>query len=303
MSAAKKPDQASPPAKGSIVSQFGRDDETFDQVPVGLPPMARRTAVARPAGKVVDLSMMARTWMLIGRGGTGKTLIARWLAGMLAERGLLDKALLAALDPTNRTLTQFFDGVQQPGTGESEDAATFLRRLVKFASANKLHGVWDFGGGDLSLAKLIDLDPKFDRAMAERGAAVIAAYTFSPSIDDLSILSSFEERGFQPEATALILNLGKAESLSAFGALRAQAAYKQALDRGAVEIVVPALEPASLALEIERRRLHFFEVRDEVVPPGATSAPIDGFDAMMLRDWLARVDAAFLPLETWLPWT
>lgn len=303
MSTAKKPATDSPAARGSIVSLFGREDEVFEQVPVGLPPLARKAVLARPAGKVPDLSTMARVWMLIGRGGLGKSLIARWLGGGMAERDMLDKTLLAALDPTNRTLAQFFDGVQQPATGESEDAATFLRRLVKFASANKLNGVWDFGGGDLSLAKLIDLNAKFDRMMVQSGVAVVAAYMFSPSIDDLAILSSFEERGFQPEATALVLNLGKAESLASFGALRAQSAYKRALDRGAVEIVMPALEPASLALEIERRRLHFFEVRDEVVPDGATSAPIDGFDAMMCRDWLARMDRAFAPVETWLPWT
>lgn len=301
MSASKKPEQ--PAARPSIVSMYDVEDEIFEQVEVGLPPMARQASLGPAAVSSVDLSKMARVWMLIGRGGGGKTTIARWMGEMIAERDRLGSVTLAALDPTNRTLSRFFKGVQQPATAEADDTAAFLRKLVRFTTTRKLGGVWDFGGGDLSLNKLIGVDPKFDQTMWEHGIATVAAYVLTPAIDDLSILATFEQRGFQPKATALILNLGRAPNLAAFAALRAQSAYKDAVARGAVEILMPPLDPAALALEIERKRLHFFHIRDEIVPPGMTSAPIDGIEAMMVRDWLAMMDAAFLPVETWLPWT
>lgn len=286
----------------SVSAMFDDFEQDFEQVDLGLIPMAPPSLTLPFATSSVDLSGLARVWMLLGRGGSGKSTVARWLGGNLADRDLLGSTILAALDPTNRTLAQFFSGVRQPQTRDGSETAAFLRRMVQFTKTKKLHGVWDFGGGDQSMSKTIEIDPQFDRTMRAHGTAAVAAYLLTPSIDDLVLLASFEAAGFQPEATALILNLGKAPNLAAFGPLRAQSAYKAAIARGAVEIIMPDLEPASVALEIERRRLHFFQVRDEIVPAGMKAAPIDGLEAMMLRTWLKRMDMAFAPVAGWLPW-
>lgn len=280
----RKPTQDAPKA----ASMFGADEE-YEVVNVGLPPVS--TAHVSAAASAVDLAKMARVWMLIGRGGSGKTLLARWLGGQIAQARSLDQTVLAALDPTNRTLTQFFENVEQPGSQNTGEASDFLRKLVKFTQSKRLDGIWDFGGGDVSLADLIRLSPQFDRALEQDGVAPIAAYLLTPAVDDIAILHSFEERGFQPKATALILNMGRADRFSAFGGLRAQPAYKAALARGAVEIIMPRLEPEDLALSVERRRKHFFEAAQGIT-----------MDAMMMRVWLKAMDDAFAPVASWLPW-
>ena len=299
---APKPVPPKPAARPSLTSLFNRE-QVFDQVEVSLPPLRATPAPPAPTSPVVDLSALARTWLLIARGGAGKTMLARWLAGSLEDRGMLGTTLLAAFDPMNRTLSHFFEGVQQPDSRDPAEAAALLRNMVQYVSQNPLGGVWDFGGGDLALANLVDMDSTFDRRLSEHGVGIVACYLLTPSVDDLGVLKSFEDRGFQPKATALVLNMGRAENLGEFAALRAQAAYKSALARGAVEIVMPKLEPADVALEVERKRLAFHHVRDETVPSGSKVQAIDGLNAMMVRHWLQLMDEAFAPVSSWLPWT
>lgn len=291
------------PIRPQLVSMFGRAP-SYDQVALTVAPLRAREVGAAPVGPVADLTRLARTWLLIGRGGSGKSLVARWLAGKMQDAGLLDQTLLAALDPTNRTLAAFFDGVHQPATRDPGEAVTFLRSLLSYLQAgNRMHGIWDFGGGDLALARMVETDPAFDWTMREHDAAMVACYLLTPSIDDLSVLRSFEDAGFRPEATVLVLNMGRAESLTDFGALRAQAGYKAVLARGGVEIVMPRLEPTEVALEIERKRLTFGMARDGTVPAGSQVDPIIGLNGMMVRAWLRDLDAAFAPIAGWLPWT
>src|ERR1700733_2946380 len=93
-------------SSSSVFSRFA-DEEEFEIVDVALPPLSAKRVPSLQAGEVPDLSAMAKVWFLVGRGGSGKTVVARWLGGMAAERNLIDAILLAALDPTNRTLTHF----------------------------------------------------------------------------------------------------------------------------------------------------------------------------------------------------
>src|SRR4051794_10874977 len=75
--------------------------EPIAQVRVGMPPLTSEVAVStRVPDDLPDLSKLLRVWMLIGRGGTGKTLLARWLADTATARGKASHTLLAALDPT-----------------------------------------------------------------------------------------------------------------------------------------------------------------------------------------------------------
>lgn len=98
-----------------------------------------------------------------------------------------------------------------------------------------------------------------------------------------------------------ILNLGRAETADDFDAVRRHPAYKAALARGAVELWLPKLEPQSLALEIERKRLHFVHARDGITPDGHKPADISLLERVMIRGWLEQMDEFFVPVETWMP--
>ena len=76
--------------------------------------------------------------------------------------------------------------------------------------------------------------------------------------------------------------------------------FRDAVARGAVVVWVPALESAVMQ-EIEAKRLDFGLARDGLVPEGATFQPIGGLRRSMVRRWLERMEAAFAPIESWLP--
>src|SRR5438309_9057119 len=85
---------------------------------------AAETSTCEPG---LDLSGKPRVIFLIGRGATGKTTLAKWMIerGQTAGR----QAILAALDPVNRTLSNYFDGVAQPPSSDPTESARFLREL------------------------------------------------------------------------------------------------------------------------------------------------------------------------------
>jgi hypothetical protein len=296
-----------PPTKPalSLAAMFGQVPDQDDYVTevAGLPPShtpVQRAVARRPAA---DLSGLAKLWELIGPGGVGKTLLGRWLGGKLLERGQHDQTLLAALDPGNRTLAAFFDNVMQPPSADPVATTAWLREVLKFSAKHRANGILDFGGGDQSKIRLLELAASIADTMEQDGVALVATYVMSPRVDDIAALKTFETMGFRPKATALILNLGRAESPAAFDAIRQQPAYKNALDRGAVEIWLPKLEPEGLALEIERRRLHFHDARDGAVQAGQKPSSISLLERVIIREWLERMDAEFAAVRTWLPWS
>lgn len=296
-------DKAQPKApRITFADRFRRKpDPDEDALVLSLPSVTDGMALPKPGKPGIDLSAQAKLWLLIGPGGAGKTLLARWLGGKLAEAGALEGTFLAALDPTNRTLADFFDAVEQPPTANPARVAAWLREMLAFVATQRTSGIVDFGGGDTSLMQMVATSPKFAEPLDEAGVAAVATYLLSPRVDDLTLLAGFERQGFQPRATALVLNMGRAETPDDFDALRRHPAYKAALDRGAVELWMPKLEPQSLALEIERKRLHFLQVRDGVTQPGAKPADITSFERMIVGEWLRAMDDSFAPVVTWMP--
>jgi hypothetical protein len=135
--------------------------------------------------------------------------------------------------------------------------------------------------------------------MRLQNVALVPVYMLTPDVDDLAMLTTHaEQMGFAPKTTLLVLNLGRQDE---FKRLRGQDAYQRALERGAVEIVMPRLDSA-VARTLEStvlsdgRRPHFIEAATE------DTQVIDALDAMLLREWLAEMRVAFSPVETWLPW-
>ena len=299
-----EPKAARPPAQ-SLASMFqqSRAQSDYNVAVDGLPPSLIEPTRNSHKGRVPDLSSLAKVWELIGPGGAGKTVLARWLAGGLAERNAMDKVILAALDPANRTLTQFFDSVAQPPSSDTVQTVAWLRDLLEFIGAQKANAVLDYGGNNVAKVRMVETTPTIADTMEQEGVALIAAYVLTPRVDDLAPLVTFEARGFRPRATALILNLGRAETPASFDAVRRQPSYKAALDRGAVELWMPALEPQSLALEIEQQRLQFHQARDGIVPEGRKPSFISLIERVMIRQWMERMTQEFSAVETWLPWS
>lgn len=272
-----------------------------DALVLTLPSVTERVTVERTGKPALDLSRQAKLWLMIGAGGGGKTLLSRWFGGKMHEAGTLGDAVLAALDPTNRTLAEFFGVVEQPPNANPLRVTAWLRDFLGTVVAERAGGIVDFGGNNTSLMQLVETSPTFADPLDEAGVAAVAAYLLSPRVDDLTLLAGFEKLGFRPKATALILNLGRAETPDDFDAVRRHPAYKAARARGAVEIWMPKLEPQSLALEIERKRLHFIQARDGITPEGHKPADISAFERAIIREWLERMDAAFASIETWMP--
>lgn len=287
----------------SLSAMFQAEEDAADDFDVaGLPPSLALPVRSKRTLPVPDLTGLGKVWELIGPGGAGKTVLARWLGGGLTERGIADQAILAALDPANRTLTHFFDKVQQPPSSDPVQTTAWLRKLLGFVAKQKANAVLDYGGNNVSKVRLVEAAPAIADSMEQDGVALVAAYVLTPRVDDLAPLVTFEARGFRPRATALVLNLGRAETPAAFDALRRQPAYKAALDRGAVELWMPALEPQSLALQIEQQRLQFHHARDGDVPAGRSASYISALERVMIREWLMRMDEEFAAVSTWLPW-
>lgn len=277
-------------------------DDDDDALELSLPSVTERMVMPTPGKPAVDLTAQEKLWLLIGAGGGGKTLLARWLGNKMMQAGTLQAAMLAALDPTNRTLADFFRVVEQPPSANPARVTTWLHDLLTFISKQRIGGVVDFGGNNTSLMALIETAPTFADALDEGGVAAVAAYMLSPRVDDLTLLAGFEKAGFQPKATALVLNLGRSDSQDDFDAVRRHPAYKAALARGAVELWLPKLQPQSVALEIERKRLHFSDARDGITQDGHKPADISLIERVMIREWLMWMDTAFAPVATWLPW-
>jgi hypothetical protein len=290
--------------KAEVISLFGRPPRLDEEpeIRVGLPPAgAASSTSASPLVAALDLSDRPKAWLLIGAGGGGKTTLARWMGWRMHEAGRT--ALLAALDPQNRSLASWFSGVEQPPTSDGAQSARWLRTVLKYLMAEKHSACLDFGGGDTALARLLDTAPEFAEAMAEAGVEPVACYVLTPRVDDLASLESFEAMGFKPLATAIVLNEGKVDSTlgrdEAFARIRRHSAFRAAVDRGAVPVWMPRLEP-EVAAEIEGKRLQFGHARDGLVPPGAGFAPIGGLERSMVRRWLERMEREFEPLRTWL---
>lgn len=293
-------DGAKPDLKPKALMPFRRrgagEDET--ELRVGLPPMRPQALPGEqaPATRAANLAGRPPVWFLVGPNYSGKTTFARWAAGRMLEAGRT--AVLAALDPLNRSLPDFFNAVEQPPSADPSLTAGWLRAFIEHLMRERLPAVVDLGGGDTSLARLVSDLPSLAEAMEEAGVAPVAAYFLGPRVDDLGSLATFEVAGFRPTATALVLNHARVDAgldpAEAFAATLRHSAFRSVVARGAAVVEMPRLDPPELALEVERRRLHFAAARDG-------EGGLGPLDRAAVRAWMRRMEGAFAPLEAWLP--
>jgi hypothetical protein len=81
-----------------------------------------------------------------------------------------------------------------------------------------------------------------------------------------------------------------------------QPAYKAAIARGAVEILMPAL-PQPIALEIERVRVHYRQAMDGIAPEGRKAANLMLMERSEVRLFLEQMRTEFQIIDGWMPWT
>ena len=138
--------------------------------------------------------------------------------------------------------------------------------------------------------------------LEDAGVTPVAFYFLSPRLSDLSPLASLERAGFQPRATALVLNEGRADPTlpreQAFARTMRHSAFKEAADRGAVSIWMPRLLPAK---EVEDRRVKFEQAMNGEVPDGRKLTPLGPFDRARIRNWLGQMSTSFAPVASWIP--
>ena len=167
-----------------------------------------------------------------------------------------------------------------------------------------MSAILDFSGGDTSLCRLLAEVPDLATTMEETSVVPVAVYLLSPRVDDLSSLATFEAQGFQPRATALVLNEGLIDPTvareDAFARVIQHNAFKAAVARGATVLWMPRLEPR-VAGEIERRGFQFAAARDGVTLNSRSKTPLNVFDRSRVRTRMNGMDAMLAPVTAWLP--
>ena len=294
---ARKPDAVVVP-----LFRRGAELEGVPEVAMVNPPGVKQGNDVTTQTTNVDLSGLPKIWFLIGPGGAGKTAAARWLIHRMTEQGR--EAVLAALDPANRSLASWFANVEMPPSKDGAHSARWLREFLEYLMTAKSQAVIDFGGGDISLETVLASAPDMHTALQSAGLGVVACYVLTPRVDDLNILQTLEAAGFQPEATVILLNEGRADPTmprdEAFAPIARHSIFKAAVARGAVVLWMPALE-SDVMQEIEVKRLDFGMARDGQVPEGAKFWPVGGLRRSMVGRWLQRMEQASLPISSWLP--
>lgn len=277
-----------------------------EEVEVGLPPAFAPARQRSAPASAIDLTDRPKVWFAIGPGRSGKTTLLRWIAEEIAATET--PAIYAAADPQNRSLKSYIDGVAEPPTNDAAAVTRWLEQLLQFIAKEKTSALIDLGGGDTSLGRLVAQMPDLASTIEDSGISPIAMYLLGPRIDDLASLATFEAAGFQPKATALVLNEGLADpvvladpsSPDPFARITRHSAYRAALERGAIELRMPRLDP-EVASEIEAKRLRFAYARDGVVPEGRRVSPVAPFSRSRVRQWLAGMSTEFAPVRSWLP--
>jgi hypothetical protein len=273
-----------------------------EEVPVGLPPASTsQPGVAAPVS-AIDLTGKPKIWFAIGPGRAGKTMLLRWAAEMAANQG--GSAIVAAADPQNRSLKNYLEGVAEPPTNDAAATSRWLEALLRHVMDEKASALVDLGGGDTALHKLLTTVPDLADALDGAGVVPVAVYTLGPRVDDLAALASFEATGFRPAATALVRNEGLADPVAeredAFARVIRHSAYRAAVERGAIAVWMPRLDPA-VTQEIEAKRLSFMQARDGLQPEGRKVTPLGPFDRSRVRNWLTQMEAGLNPIISWLP--
>ena len=130
------------PSSTVVFARFGRPKLPHATLPL---PSATVTPTLVETPPALDLSGKRKVLFFIGRGRIGKTTLVRWMAEVMDEKGAT--AIVAAADPTNRTLRIFRDNIAEPDSEDPDEVRDWLRDLLQHVMDNKLNAMIDLGGG------------------------------------------------------------------------------------------------------------------------------------------------------------
>lgn len=269
------------------------------QPDVALPdiPLGRQLRVVPeigvPGKGAVDLTGKPRIILAIGPGGSGKTTACRAIGESALERSI---DIVAAVGE-RRDLVHYFRGAVQPAGFDLAQESQWLESLFAHCMDEQTSAVVDLDGGDQTLARLVEHQDDLVATVERAGVAVVALYLLTPRVSDLSTLATLEQAGFQPKATALILNEGAIDGMTpfdvAFAPLQRHAAFQAAVVRGAMVIRMPRLHAAAA---VETRMIGFEHARDGTFPSDRKGVPLNLFERGKVARWLALMADAFQPL-------
>lgn len=240
--------------------------------------------------------------VLAGRGGTGKTLIVRWICELVLGAG--HTIVIADGDRTNRNLPHYFEGVLAPPSADDRVVRRWLEAIIDRMITDRFDVIVDLGGGDTilkGLASELDLSAMLGAA----GIDVVMLHVTGPEVESLAYLGSVEAPGplgtplFAPEHTAVILNNGLVpedqDPDEAFRAVRESRILHAAVARGVRTVAMPRLR---VAHEVNRRHQQF-----STAAAGATSGdlpPMTPTDRQRVTLWLRAMDVAFRGVAEWI---
>jgi hypothetical protein len=247
-----------------------------------------------------------RCLFLSGRGGTGKSLLLRWMAERAFAAGRT--LVIADGDRTNRALPKYFDGVLFPESVDDGAVAHWLETVLEQMVIDRFTLVVDLGGGDQVLKRLAH-ELALQSLLEENGITPVLLHLIGPEIESLGPLSTLEKPNpadqsvplFAPPCTALILNAGLIPNAGTnpaevFTPIREHRVFQDAIQRGARALSMPRLWPA---LEINRRELSFASA--VAGQAGKGPAPLGLGDRQRVKLWLRAMDQDFASIAEWLP--
>lgn len=275
------------------------DDEVEDIQLDDTPLFTTQSIPAVAAASPIDLTGKPKLIFVAGLGQTGKTTLCRWIAERSTER---EGAALASVDPVNRELGLFFQETLKPETRDPAGIARWLDSFVATVMKDRATAIIDLGGGDASLPRLISEAPDLPVRIEDAGVSLVALYLLSGRPIDLTPLNDMERLGFQPAATAIILNhvkmRGGVSHEAEFRLTLRHRAYQAAVARGAVSIWMPHLHPADL---IRDRHILFNQARSGVMPEGRAGLALGPSQQSSTAGWMRQMEAAMSPIDRWLP--
>lgn len=233
-------------------------------------------------------------FLLHGRGGSGKTTLARYVIERAEQAGR--PIIKGDLDRNNSTLAHYFKNeILQPATATDGDVEDCFQAVIGQQIETRQSAVVDFGGGDLTLrniafkVSLVDL-------CADCGIRPVLVHTLAPDRDHLTGLMALEKDGlFAPEATILALNgalirNGHSQIRAFEDEVISHPDFKKALKRDARAVLLPIL---SNIHRLERDRLGFIQA--------TKSTTLGPMDRHIVRRWLERMQEELSSVQDWLP--
>ena len=251
-----------------------------------LPPLATGPVPVEAAAPVVDLSGRQKVVFFCGRGRVGKTMAVRFVFEMIEQKGATP--VVAACDPINRSLRDYI-AIAEPPTNEPAEVRDWLLALLQHVVEQHTSAMVDMGGGDTALPELLKVMPDLPAVLTDGGVEPVAIYLVGPDPHDLSPLALAEHLGFQPRATAIVLNEGLG-ARGRFDRILSHPAYQAAIERGVVPIWMPAMVPDVASL-LSQPGWKFLDLKGKGGP----------FVKSMVDAWVRRMTAAFAPIDTWWP--